>query len=69
MDMDEHAEHETLVVRGHRDSRETVWLACINCSALIRTVRLCGCLTKKGKTCRAAILDASKSACRVHSER
>ncbi len=67
--MDDHIEHDTMTLRGHRDEREVVWLACIDCLALIRTVRLCGCLTKKGKVCRAAVLDDAKSACRVHSQR
>ena len=67
-DMSDHEDHERMIVRGRRDNEEHVWLMCWDCKEILRRVRLCGCITKKGKTCRAAILDASKSACRVHSE-
>lgn len=60
--MKTHAEHQTTVTIG----RTQGFLLCLDCRAIVEDLPLCGAMTKRGGSCRWAILPGSDTAEHPH---
>ena len=68
---DPHAGHDLAALTGRRHPERTMvgYLACLTCRILVRSLRVCGQLTRTGQPCRVAVReDLGYRECWSHGE-